>query len=118
VPRLHLPADERLTPLREVPAAGRALLGYRDHGAELAHQGPLLEVEGLRKVYRIRKSGWFDHAAKENLAVDDVSFTIARGESFGLVGESGCGKTTVSKAIMRAVSTDASRGLFETRRGA
>ena len=39
--------------------------------------------------------------------VDDVSFTVERGESFGLVGESGCGKTTVSKAIMRAVSTDA-----------
>jgi len=106
VPRLHLPADVRLTPLREVPAAGRALLGYSDHTAAHGDSGPLLEVQGLRKTYQIRKSGWFDHAAKEILAVDDVSFTIERGESFGLVGESGCGKTTVSKAIMRAVSAN------------
>jgi len=112
VPRLHQPSDVRLTPLREVPAAGRALLGYSDHAAARSHPGPLLEVRGLRKTYRIRKSGWFSRAAKEVLAVDDVSFTIARGESFGLVGESGCGKTTVSKAIMRAVSTDGGEVTF------
>ena len=74
--------------------------------------GPLLEVQGLRKSYRIRKSGWFGKRAEEVLAVDDVSFTVERGESFGLVGESGCGKTTVSKAIMRAVSTDAGTIVF------
>jgi peptide/nickel transport system ATP-binding protein len=110
VPRLRMPADERLTPLREVPAAGRALLGYVDHSAR--QQGPLLEVQELRKTYRMRKSGWLDRGAKEVLAVDDVSFTIERGESFGLVGESGCGKTTVSKAIMRAVSTDSGKVTF------
>ena len=51
------------------------------------------------------------------LAVDDVSFTIERGESFGLVGESGCGKTTVSKSIMRAVNTDAGRVVFHADSG-
>jgi peptide/nickel transport system ATP-binding protein len=115
VPRLHMPADERLTPLREVPASGRALLGYGDCSQSRA--GPLLEVQGLRKTYRIRKSGWFGNRAEEVLAVDDVSFTIERGESFGLVGESGCGKTTVSKAIMRAVSTDAGRVVFHADSG-
>ena len=115
VPRLHMPADERLTPLREVPASGRALLGYGDRSQSRA--GPLLEVEGLRKSYRIRKSGWFGGNAEAVLAVDDVSFTIERGEAFGLVGESGCGKTTVSKAIMRAVSTDAGTVVFHAEGG-
>jgi peptide/nickel transport system ATP-binding protein len=111
VPRLHMPPDERLTPLREVPAAGRALLSG---GAESAgsRSGPLLEVQGLRKTYRTRKGGWFGSHGKEVLAVDDVGFTIERGESFGLVGESGCGKTTVSKSIMRAVNVDAGRVVF------
>ena len=117
VPRLHLSADTRLTPLREVPAAGRALLGYNDHTAARSESGPLLEVQGLRKTYQIRKSGWFDHAAKEILAVDDVSFTIERGELFGLVGESGCGKTTVSKAIMRAVSANGGAITFHGAQG-
>ncbi len=117
VPRLGMPSEERLTPLREVPASGRALLGYADRSDMCAAGGPLLEVEGLRKTYRIRKSGWFGNNAEAVLAVDDVSFTVDRGESFGLVGESGCGKTTVSKAIMRAVNTDAGRVVFHAAEG-
>ncbi|MGH6920822.1 MAG: ATP-binding cassette domain-containing protein, partial [Geminicoccaceae bacterium] len=111
VPRLHMPAGERLTPLREVPAAGRALLSG---GAESSRSrsGPLLEVQGLHKTYRTRKGSWFGAHGNEVLAVDDVSFTIERGESFGLVGESGCGKTTVSKSIMRAVDVDDGRVIF------
>ncbi len=50
-------------------------------------------------------------------AVDDVSFRIERGECLGLVGESGCGKTTVSKIIMRAVTADAGRVTFNGRDG-
>jgi peptide/nickel transport system ATP-binding protein len=69
-------------------------------------------VQSLRKAYRTRKGGWFGSHGKEVLAVDDVSFTIERGESFGLVGESGCGKTTVSKSIMRAVDVDDGRVIF------
>ncbi len=46
------------------------------------------------------------HAAERVVAVDDVSFDIRRGECLGLVGESGCGKTSVSKLIMRAMKAD------------
>ncbi len=125
VPRLHMPTGERLTPLREVSPAGRALLlkgelrgganGAGDAGAE--RTGPLLEVDGVSKTYRIRKGGWFGGRAKAVLAVDDVSFTIGRGEAFGLVGESGCGKTTISKALMRAVRPDAGRIVFHAADG-
>jgi peptide/nickel transport system ATP-binding protein len=117
VPRLRMQADERLTPLREVPASGRALLGYGARPAARSCTGPLLEVQGLSKTYRIRKSGWLGNKAEAVLAVDDVSFTIERGESFGLVGESGCGKTTVSKSIMRAVNPDSGRVVFHADSG-
>ena len=114
VPRLRMAPGERLTPLREVSPAGRALLGgdlkggLKGFGAERrARTGALLEVGSVRKTYRTRKGGWMGSRAKTVLAVDDVSFTIARGEAFGLVGESGCGKTTVSKILMCAVRPDA-----------
>ena len=55
--------------------------------------GQLMEVAGLRKYFRLRGG--------EVRAVDDVSFTIAPGQTFALVGESGCGKTTVSKLLLR-----------------
>ena len=49
------------------------------------------------------------------LAVDDVSFEIRRGECLGLVGESGCGKTTLSKILMRALAPDTGAILFNDR---
>jgi len=117
VPRLHMAPGERLTPLREVSAAGRALLGSAREGGRkdkvrrpgagpASKAGALLEVAGLHKTFRTRKAGWLGSRARTVLAVDDVSFTIARGEAFGLVGESGCGKTTVSKILMCAVRPD------------
>jgi peptide/nickel transport system ATP-binding protein len=112
VPRLRTGASERLTPLREVPAEGRALLCERSEtpaSARLRPSTTLLEVEGVRKAFRIRKSGWLGNHAKAVVAVDDVSFAIQRGESFGLVGESGCGKTTISKIVMQAVRPDTGR---------
>jgi peptide/nickel transport system ATP-binding protein len=117
VPRLQMAPGERLTPLREVPAAGRSLLAARGVGVKARPGVPLLEVSGVRKTYRPRKGSWFGNGAKRVLAVDDVSFTILRGESFGLVGESGCGKTTVSKMVMRAVRPDEGRIMFHAADG-
>jgi len=108
VPRFNMKKNERLQPLREIEHTTGHLLASRDTwpaGAEKA--GPLLEVKELSKSFRIRRSGMFGGDSGAVLAVDDVSFTVEHGECLGLVGESGCGKTTLSKMIMRALSPDA-----------
>jgi peptide/nickel transport system ATP-binding protein len=70
----------------------------------------LLTVEGLRKPYPIGKHRLWRRAAAPSLlhAVDGVTFTIGRGETVGLVGESGCGKSTIVRLIARLL--DASDG--------
>lgn len=60
----------------------------------------LLEVRNLKKYFPI-KAGMFGRVVGQVKAVDDVSFTIKRGTTMGLVGESGCGKTTVGKTLLR-----------------
>ena len=66
----------------------------------------LLEVKGLKKYFPIRK-GLLRKVVGHVKAVDDVSFTVKRGETLARVGESGCGKTTVSRCIMRALDPSA-----------
>jgi peptide/nickel transport system ATP-binding protein len=66
----------------------------------------LLEVKGLKKYFPIRK-GLLRKVVGHVKAVDDVSFSVRRGETLALVGESGCGKTTVSRCIMRALDPSA-----------
>ena len=73
---------------------------------------PLLEVQNL-KVHFPVKHGLFSRERAHVKAVDDVSFSIAPGETLGLVGESGCGKTTLGRAIVRLVAPTAGRILFE-----
>ena len=63
---------------------------------------PVLSVERLRKYFPIRR-GVLRRVVGHVKAVDDVTFSIARGETLSLVGESGCGKTTTSRCILRAV---------------
>lgn len=65
----------------------------------------LLDVRGLKKYFPIKR-GPFKKTAGYVRAVDDVSFRIRPGETFGLVGESGCGKTTVGKLVMRLIEAD------------
>ncbi|WP_281868055.1 ABC transporter ATP-binding protein [Brevibacillus parabrevis] len=66
---------------------------------------PLLEVKHLKKYYELKK-GWFS-PKQQVKAVDDVSFTVYRGETYGLVGESGCGKSTTGRAILRLQEANA-----------
>jgi oligopeptide/dipeptide ABC transporter ATP-binding protein len=73
---------------------------------------PVLQVEGLVKHYPIR-GGLFGRAVAHVRAVDGISFAIAPGETLGLVGESGCGKSTVGKAILRLVEPTAGRVTLE-----
>jgi oligopeptide/dipeptide ABC transporter ATP-binding protein len=63
---------------------------------------PLLEVSDLKKHYPMRK-GWLSQTVGNVLAVDGISFTIHAGETLGLVGESGCGKSTAGKAILKLI---------------
>jgi oligopeptide/dipeptide ABC transporter ATP-binding protein len=63
---------------------------------------PVIEVEGLQKHFPIRK-GLLRRNGGYVYAVDGVSFAIARGETLGLVGESGCGKSTVARTVMRLI---------------
>jgi peptide/nickel transport system ATP-binding protein len=81
------------------------------------HNRRLLEVEELRKYFPIRK-GYMRRVAGEVRAVDNVSFYINEGETVGLVGESGCGKTTTARCILRAMRPTAGRVLFRTKEGA
>jgi peptide/nickel transport system ATP-binding protein len=107
VPRFHMKPGERLVPIREIKGTGGRLLAAKDPWPEGADAKPLLSVRGVRKRYGLRSGALFGGKPDGGvLAVDDVSFEIKRGECLGLVGESGCGKTTLSKIIMRALTPD------------
>jgi oligopeptide transport system ATP-binding protein len=74
--------------------------------------GPLLDVRGLHVRFRVRRSPW-SRSVGHRRAVDDVSFQIGRGETLGLVGESGCGKSTTARAVLRLVESAAGEVLFD-----
>ena len=73
--------------------SGKAKDGAREKG------GVLLKIEGLKMHFPVTKGVFGVHAGTVK-AVDDISFSIRKGETFGLVGESGCGKTTTGKCIL------------------
>ena len=74
----------------------------------------LLIVEGLKKYFPV-KGGLLRRTIAQAKAVDDVSFTIKRGATLGLVGESGCGKTTIGRTILRLERPTAGDVVFEDR---
>ena len=81
--------------------------------ARNAANAPLVEVKNLKLYFPI-SSGFLKTAMLK--AVDDVSFTIGRGETLGLVGESGCGKTTVGRTLLHLYTPTAGEVIFDGKR--
>lgn len=71
---------------------------------------PLVEVKNLQKHFPVRRGAFGKTVLK---AVDGVSFTINRGETLGLVGESGCGKTTVGRTMLHLLEPTGGEILFD-----
>lgn len=70
----------------------------------------IIKVEHLKKYFEVRKGAWKKQSVR---AVDDVSFTITKGEILGVVGESGCGKSTLARCILRLMGLTDGRILFK-----
>lgn len=77
----------------------------------MAENAPLLRVEGLTKHFPVYR-GFFRRRVGTVRAVDDVSFDVGRKETLAVVGESGCGKTTAGRAVLRLVEPDAGHVWF------
>jgi peptide/nickel transport system ATP-binding protein len=82
----------------------------------MSHEEPILQVRGLKKYYPVER-GFTRRVVGHVKAVDDVSFTLNRGEVLALVGESGCGKTTLGRCLLRAIEPTAGDILLRTRSG-
>jgi len=109
VPRFDMAEGERLVPVREIEFETGSLGNDKQPWSEQALEKPHLRIEDISKTYYLRSGNWIKAESSQLIAVDNVSFDVKQGECFGLVGESGCGKTTLSKIIMRALTPDAGR---------
>ena len=104
----HFESDEAATFTEEVSAAETA-----NRLEQISAETPLITVQNLKVGYPIK--GVFGQTTRTFMAVDDVSFDVYKGETFGLVGESGCGKTTLGRALLRLVEPLAGNIFFEGR---
>lgn len=76
-----------------------------------ANNAPLIEVKGLKKYFPVRK-GIFQRRVGDVKAVDGLDFTVGRGETLSLVGESGCGKTTAGRSLLRLLEPTAGSAIY------
>lgn len=87
--------------------------GSATPGKTMSSNEEILRVEGLRKYFPISKGALLRRKVGEVKAVDDIDLTINRGKTLGLVGESGCGKSTTGRCILRLIRPTEGRIWFE-----
>ena len=85
-------------------------------GRERPETRPLVTARALTKFFPVSQ-GWFSRQKSFVHAVDNVSFDLMAGESLGLVGESGCGKTTTGKMLVRLIDPTSGHIIFDDRSG-
>ena len=86
----------------------------KENTIQMENPENLLEVQNLRKFFPIQ-TGFLKRVVGHVRAVDNVSFSVKRGETIALVGESGCGKTTTARTILRAIAPTSGRVLFDSK---
>jgi len=106
-------------PVIEDFLSGKTDLNHQDRGyvkpnKEVSYDSPLLKIENLQKTY-VTKRSVFGKPLKSIRPVDEVSFEVFSGETLGLVGESGCGKTTLGRTILKLIAADSGRIVFDER---
>jgi oligopeptide transport system ATP-binding protein len=97
------------------PAGAQPAGGSRAGGSRAGGDAPLLSVRGLRKDFALRGGGFLGRDGPVVHAVDGVDFDIGAGETLGLVGESGCGKSTTGRCILRLIEPSSGQVVFQGR---
>lgn len=97
----------------KAPTRGEAKKARAAAAAEAKSHAPLLEVENLRMYFPVRSTGVVRRVVGHVQAVDGISFALHRGDSVGLVGESGCGKSTTGRMVTRLLEPTGGTIRFE-----